>query len=99
MLAIANYSGSLACATHAHKIFYATQGILLLSNKQSAKVICKFDRLRTAHSKSKKAIWVMENLLATHTFDYIVFRINPGLTSCKDFATVVDNCLDNNKRL
>ena len=38
----------------------------------------------------------MENLLAAHTFDYIVLRINPSLTSCKDLATVVDNSLDNN---
>ena len=27
-----------------------------LSNKQSAKVICRFDRLRTAHSKRQQAI-------------------------------------------
>ena len=37
----------------------------------------------------------MENLSTTHTFDYIAFRINPGLTSCKDFDMVVDNNLDN----
>ena len=31
------------------------------------------------------------NLSAAHAFDYIiVFRINPGLTSCKDVATMVD---------
>ena len=59
-------------------------------------MICRLDRLKTAHSKSQKAIRVMENLLATHAFDYIVFRINPGLTSCKDLAMVVDNSLDNN---
>ena len=31
-----------------------------LSNKQNAKVICRFDRLRTAHSKRQKAIcdWI-----------------------------------------
>ena len=49
-----------------------------LSNKKSAKVICRFDRLRTAHSKSQKAIRVIENLLAAHAFDRIVFRINPS---------------------
>ena len=38
----------------------------------------------------------MENLSAAHAFDYIVFGINPGLSSCKDLATVVDNCVDNN---
>ena len=38
----------------------------------------------------------MENFLATHTFDYKVLKMNSGLTSCKDIATVVDNSLDNN---
>ena len=41
----------------------------------------------------------MENLLATHTFDYIVFKINPGLTSCKDLAMVLGNILGYNKCL
>ena len=39
---------------------------------------------------------VMEYLSAAHTFDYIVLRINPGLTTCKDLAMMVDNSLDNN---
>ena len=61
--------------------------------KKSAKVICTLDRLRTAaHSKSQKSIY----LSSAHTFDYIVLKINLGLTSCKDLATVVDNSLDNN---
>ena len=30
------------------------------------------------------------NLSAAHAFDYTVLRINPGLTSCKDLAMVVD---------
>ena len=38
----------------------------------------------------------MQCLSATHTFDYIALRINPGPTSCKDLATVVDISLDNN---
>ena len=38
----------------------------------------------------------MEYLLAAHAFDYIVLRINPGLTTCKDLAMMVDNSLDNN---
>ena len=38
----------------------------------------------------------MQCLLAAHAFDYILFSIIPGLTSCKDLATVVDNSLDNN---
>ena len=37
----------------------------------------------------------MENLSAAHTFNYIVFKINPGLTSFKDPANVLDNSLDN----
>ena len=32
---------------------------------------------------------------AAHAFDYIAFRINPGLTSCKELATVMDISLDN----
>ena len=38
----------------------------------------------------------MEYLSATHAFDYIVFRINSGLTTCKGFAMMVDNSLNNN---
>ena len=38
----------------------------------------------------------MQCLLAAHVFDYIVLRISPGLTNCKDLATVVDNNVENN---
>ena len=38
----------------------------------------------------------MQYLSATHAFDYIAVRINPGLTSCKELATVMDISLDNN---
>ena len=41
-----------------------------LSNKQSAKVICRLDR----------------PILAAHACDYIVIRINTGLTVCEDLA-------------
>ena len=34
-----------------HKAFYCVK----VSIKHGAKVICKFDRLRTAHSKSQKS--------------------------------------------
>ena len=44
-------------------------------------------------ARDKKA---MEKLLATHTFDYMMLRVNPGLTSCENLATAVDNSLDNN---
>ena len=40
------------------KLIYSAQGntsiVQKLSNKQSAKVICRFDRLRTAHVHSKR---------------------------------------------
>ena len=38
----------------------------------------------------------MQYLSAAHAFDYIALRINPGLTSCKELATVMDISLDNN---
>ena len=38
----------------------------------------------------------MQCLSAVHAFDYIALRINPGLTSCEDLATVKDISLDNN---
>ena len=41
----------------------------------------------------------MQYLSAAHTFDYIVLRINLGMTSCKDLAMVVDISLDNNQCL
>ena len=49
MLAIANCLVSLALATHACKLFYATQGIRIsivqqLNYEQSAKVLCRLDR-------------------------------------------------------
>ena len=58
----------------------------LLPTHASAKVICRFDRLRTAHSKRQQAIWVLKNLLATHTLDYIVFRVEPDLSSFEYLA-------------
>ena len=58
MLTITNGPVSFALAAHARKLFYATYTrysiVQKLSNKQSAKVICRLDWLRTAHSKSKK---------------------------------------------
>ena len=49
-----------------------------LSNKQSAKVICRFDRLRIAHGKRQRSHTSIENLSATHAFDYIVVRVKLG---------------------
>ena len=67
-----------------------------LSTKRSAKMICRFDRLRTAHSNRQKAIWALERLSATHAFHYIVLRGNSDLTNCEDLATAMDNSLHNN---
>ena len=64
-----------------------------LSNKQSAEVICRFDRLRTAHSKSQTSHMNIGKLIGAHAFDYIVLRVNPaGLTSCEDLATALHIC-------
>ena len=52
-------------------------------------MICKFDGLRTAHRKTQKAIWALENSSAAHTFDYIMLRVNTGLISCEDLATAL----------
>ena len=38
----------------------------------------------------------MQHLSVAHTLEYIVLRINPGLTTCKDLAMMVDNSLENN---
>ena len=37
----------------------------------------------------------MEYLLATNAFDYIVLKINAGLTTFKNLTMMVDNSLDN----
>ena len=37
----------------------------------------------------------MQCLSTSHAFDYIVLRITPGLTICKNLAMVVDISLDN----
>ena len=52
----------------------------------------------TARVKKVMGIKVLEYLSANQAFGYIVLRINPDVTSCKDLklATVVDNSLDNN---
>ena len=73
------------------KIFHAAQGILFCAkiNKQSAKAICRFERLRTSHSKRQKAVQALKRLSFAHTFNYIVLRIIPGLTSCEDVAMVL----------
>ena len=60
MLAIANRPVSLMLAAHAHTKYFmlrkVTSIVQQLSNKQSAKMICMFDRLRKTHNKSQKAI-------------------------------------------
>ena len=59
MLAETNGPVSLVSTTHACKniLCYTRYSIVQkLSNKQSAKVICKYDRRETAHSKTQIAI-------------------------------------------
>ena len=60
------------------KILCCTRYSILqkLSNKQSAKVICKFDRLRTAHRKRQKPIGHWKGkCISAHAFDYIVLKV------------------------
>ena len=79
------------------KILCCTRYSILqkLSNTQSAKVICKFDGLRTAHRKRQKVIWALERkTYCAHAFDYIVLKVNPGLTSCEDLATALPSVLE-----
>ena len=57
------------------KIFHAAQGVATsivqeLSNKQSAEVICRFDRLRTACSM-QETVKPLKRLSSTHAFNYI----------------------------
>ena len=61
-----------------------------LSIKQSAKVIC-FDRHRTAYSKRQKSHMSIEKIIfhLCITLQYIVLRVNRGLTSCEDLATAL----------
>ena len=37
-------------------------------------------------ARATKSICELENLSSAHTFDYIVLRVNPDLTSCKELA-------------
>ena len=60
-----------------------------LSNKQSAKVIYRFDRCRTAYSKRQNIIWALKRLSFAYVFNYILLRVNPGLTICEDLATAL----------
>ena len=62
------------------RVFYWAK----LSNKQSAKVICRLIDLEQHTTRDKQAIKRMVNLSATHTFDCIVLRFN--LTSCEELA-------------
>ena len=78
--------------THTN-IFHAAQGIATtvqkLSNKQSAKVVCRFDRLRISHTKRQKSHMSIAKLLSAYAFNNIVLKVNYGLTSCKDLAMAV----------
>ena len=47
-----------------------------LRNKQSTKVICRFDDLEQHTARVRKPYEQLKNLSATHAFDYMMFRIN-----------------------
>ena len=40
-------------------------------------------------ARDKQDIWAFEILSAAHIFDYIVLRVNPGLSSYEDLATAL----------
>ena len=61
-----------------------------LSNKQSAKVICRIDRLCTAYSMRQTSHMSIGKLIGCpHTFNYIVLSVKPVLTSCEHLAIVL----------
>ena len=49
------------------------------------------------HTARDKQVIIMSigNLLDAHAFNYIVFRVKPGLTSCEDLATALHVSLYN----
>ena len=65
-----------------HNVFYCAK-------IESAKVICRFNGLKTAHSNRQASHNGIENLSAAQTFDYI----KPGLTSCEDLAMALCMCV------
>ena len=73
---------------HMHKIFYSKQGILLCKNFVLKWFVDLID-LEEHTAKDKQAIWALESLSAIHAFDYMVLRVNPGLTSCEDLAATL----------
>ena len=87
-LAVANSRVSLESEAHAHKTFMLHKAFYCakLSNKQSAKVICMFDRLRTAHRNRQTSHMSIGNLFSAHAIDYIVVRVNYGLTGGENLA-------------
>ena len=73
--------------------FHAAYSIVQkLSNKQSAKVFSRFDRLRTSHSKRQKSHMSIERLSSSHPFNYVhIAQGYPSLISCEDLATALMN--------
>ena len=75
---------------HTQNLCYTKYSIIQrLSNKQSVKVICRFDRLRIAQCKRQTRHMSVENLLDAYTFDYICNA--QGKTSFEGLATALDN--------
>ena len=58
-----------------------------LSNKQSAKVICRFDSITQQVIEKPHEHW--KGYRPAHAFNYIMLRVDPGLTSCGDIATAL----------
>ena len=77
--------------------------VLRVSRQHTQKYFLCYTRYSTVQNLSNKqsaeVICKFDNLSATHAFEHIVLRINPGLTSCKDLSTVGDNNLYNNQCL
>ena len=65
--------------------------VQILSNKQSVKVICRFDRLRQHTARDKKPCENWKGYWPPIHLNYIVLRArtNTDLTSCEDFATTL----------
>ena len=63
--------------THADILIFSCESDLLI------------DRLRTVHSKRQTSHMCNKKLSFTHTFNYIVLQVNPGLTSCEDLPTAL----------
>ena len=65
----------------------ASSAVQKLSKKQSAEVIFRFDRPRTAHSKRQTSYVSTGNLIGFPCIWLHSAKVNPSLISCEDLAT------------